>query len=248
MVFHFISFSIPSSSPGFLRNEVQTTLQAMEMLLTAMAETGTQKIIFPSSGGTIYGETNGRPARETDPLNPLSSYGLGKLLCEEMIRFYGRVHNLQYLILRGSNVYGAPRLHRISQGIIDVFLERIMKGEELTVWGNPGNVRDYIFIDDFIDALFALLNLDGGGSRIINIGSGEGVSVRAIIKVIAKLIGAEPAWRLDRQAYSGIPYNVLDVSLLRGLVGWKAKYSLEDGIAEVWRRKRAASSEEFLLA
>lgn len=237
-VFNFLSFSVPSTLPEFLHNELRTTLQAMDLVLTSMVATGAQTIFFPSSGGSIYGETGGRQTRETDPLKPLSSYGMGKLLCEEMIRFYGRVHGLRYMIVRPSNVYGAPCLRRSSQGVIDVFLEEIREGQPLTVWGNPDNIRDYIFIDDFIGAVLRLLDLDDKDSRVLNIGTGKGVSVREIVSLIRRIVGSESEERLDPTKFSGISYNVLDISLLCNLTGWQPCYSIDEGITEAWRRKQ----------
>lgn len=237
IVFDFLSFSVPSTSPTFLGHELDTTLRAMDRLLAAMVHTGVPRIVYPSSGGTIYGEGVGRPARETDPTAPLSSYGMGKLLCEEMIRFYGRIHGLQYLIVRPANPYGTSWLSRKTQGVIDVFLERVLTGQPLQVWGNINNVRDYVFIDDLIEALLTLVRLEDSCSRVVNIGTGQGASLREVIQSIAGAVGREPEWSVNPGAYAGVSSCVLDISQLRALADWKPRYSLDQGIREAWQRK-----------
>jgi UDP-glucose 4-epimerase len=242
-VFNFLSFSVPNTSPGFLQNEVQTTLQSLEILLSTMVETGANRIIFPSSGGTVYGNTGRLPAKETDVLEPLSSYGMGKLLSEEIIRFYNRIHGFQYFILRISNVYGAHRIYRLSQGVIDVFLENILFQTPLKIWGNPDNVRDYLFIDDLLDVILELILQKDRTSMILNVGSGEGTSLREIMNTIRRVTRFDPPWSVDPDQFYGISYNVLDTSLIRNKIGWTPKYNIEQGIMEAWHRKQLAFSE-----
>lgn len=237
VVFHFISFTVPITMPRHMQTEIQTTLPALENVLATMAELEIPKIVFPSSGGTIYGQVGQRAARETDELKPLSSYGMGKWLAEQMIRFYHRVHDIEYSILRIANAYGAERLERISQGLIDVFLEKHLAGEELVLWGDENQVRDYIFIDDVMDAMLGLMDQDEPISTIVNVGSGSGASIGEVLSIMKKVVGHSMQWKVKGEQYAGIPYNVLDISMLHDMIGWKPRYSLEAGIEETWRRK-----------
>src|SRR5581483_2435003 len=173
-----------------------------------------------------------------DPPAPLASYGMGKLLCEEMIRFHHRVHGLGYLILRISNPYGAGRIRRVSQGGIDVFLERVRAGQPLSLWGGLDNVRDYIFIDDLIGIILRLLALDGLESATLNVGGGHGTTIRNILSVIARVTGYEPECQPEPGRFAGVAYNVLDISRLQNLTGWKPGYTIEEGIDEAWKRKQ----------
>jgi UDP-glucose 4-epimerase len=238
VVLDFTSFSFPSTSPKSLQTELNATLQAMETILSAMVDTGVRNIVYPSSGGTIYGDTSHRPALESDPVKPLSSYGVGKLLCEEMIRFYSRVHGIKYQILRISNAYGSSHLRRISQGVIDVFLERVLMKEPILVWGSTEIIRDYLFIDDLVEAVNSLINLGFEQSLVVNVGSGEAVSLIDIIQVIKQVTGYKVEWIVDPNRFYGLIYNALDISLLYKLTQWQPKYSIEKGITEAWIRKK----------
>ncbi|HXU38820.1 MAG TPA: NAD-dependent epimerase/dehydratase family protein [Blastocatellia bacterium] len=237
-VVNLLTFSVPSSAPGNLQGEITTTFQANNLLLSAMIEAGVKRLVFPSSGGTIYGEIGGRAAREDDPAMPLNSHGLGKLICEEMIRFYKRVHGLDYLILRVSNAYGAARIRRVSQGVIDVFLEELRAGRPLNVWGSLDVVRDYIFIDDLIEVFLKLLRQDSLGSRILNVGSGKGTSLREVIDVMAEVTGLPPQLQFAEDKFAGISHNVLDTERLRALIDWSPRHDLRMGVRETWKRKR----------
>ncbi len=238
-VINLLSFSVPSTSPKFLQVELEATLSAMDRLCASMVQSGASKLVYISSGGAIYGEGTGAPARESDPLLPTSSYGMGKLMCEEIVRFYGRVHGLQYLIVRPSNPYGASLFSRKSQGVIDVFLEKILAGQSLDIWGNINAVRDYIFIDDLVEALVSLIGRDDASSRILNLGSGCGTSLQDVIECIGRVTSRRTEWSVDPQKFSGVSSCVLDISALQELTGWKPRYSLDQGIQETWRRKKA---------
>jgi UDP-glucose 4-epimerase len=240
-VFNCISFSVPGTSPGSFLNELSTTVPAMELLLSAMVKMKTARLFFFSSGGTVYGDTGQRPARETDPVQPSCSYALGKVVCEEMIRFYARINPLQYRILRVSNVYGAVSVQRHSQGVVDVFVESILRNKPLTVWGRPDNLRDYIFIDDVMDAVGALMDQEDSQFRIINVGTGIGSSVLDVIRAIERIRGCDLKWQTDPTRYAGVSHNILDISLLRKLTGWQPAYSLARGITELFRRHLEAN-------
>jgi UDP-glucose 4-epimerase len=239
-VFCFLSFTIPATTPGFLQVELQTTLQALENVLATMVEVGAHRVVFPSSGGTIYGDMGKRPARESDVLRPLSSYGVGKLLSEHMILFYARVHMIKFTIMRVSNAYGASRIHRTSQGLIDVSLERLLRGDTPALWGNADHVRDFVFIDDVLEAMLRLLELKQPESLIVNVGTGVGSTLREVLSVIERVAGVAINWRHEHGFYAGIPYSALDTGLLRSLTGWAPSYTLEEGIREAWRRKSLA--------
>lgn len=237
-VVNLLTFSVPNSSPTNLQGEISTTFQATNLLLSAMVKSGTKTLVFPSSGGTIYGDVGPRAASEDDPPAPLNSHGLGKLICEDMIHFYCRVHGLKFLILRISNPYGAARIRRVSQGVIDVFLEQIQAGQPLSIWGSIDVVRDYVFIDDLMDAFLRLLREDLSESHTLNVGSGSGTTLREVLKVIADVTGVTPTLQFTDDKFAGVTHSVLNTERLRGLIDWAPRYSIEMGIRETCGRKR----------
>jgi UDP-glucose 4-epimerase len=234
------SFSVPSTLPLFLGNELKTTVAAMDVLLTALTEHKEAVLYYISSGGAVYGDTGETAARESDPPRPASSYAMGKLLCEEMIGFYGRVHGLRHCILRVANVYGAVSIHRQSQGVVDVFLEKALLNHPLVVWGNPDNVRDYVFIDDLLEVFGLLLRRSDGESRLLNVGTGAGTSVREIIRDLERALERPVEWKLDQTHFAGVARNVLNASKLRELTNWTPAFDMQAGLAEMLRRKRQA--------
>jgi UDP-glucose 4-epimerase len=120
------------------------------------------------------------------------------------------------------------------QGVIDVFLQKIATGEEINIWGDGSAVRDFIFIDDVVEAVGRLIHL-GVKNEIVNIGSGAGITVRDVLEVIKKTVGREfTIRRMNR--YAGVTRSVLNIHKLQKLADWRPGYSLRQGIAEAWRR------------
>jgi UDP-glucose 4-epimerase len=244
-VFCFVSFTNPATTPRSLRVELQTTLQALESILATMVEVGARRVVFPSSGGTIYGDTGKRPARESDVLRPLSSYGVGKLLSEHMIQFYADVHSIKFTIMRVSNAYGATRRHRTSQGFIDASLERVLQGGQPVLWGSAGHLRDFVFIDDAMEAMLRLLELKQPESLTVNVGTGVGSTLKEVLSVIAQVAGVAISPKHEHGFYAGVPHSVLDIGLLQSLTRWAPSYTLEEGIREAWRRKSPAGNVRY---
>lgn len=238
LVINLVTFSIPNTSPYSLQSELNTTLQSLNLLLSLMVKVKVEKIIFPSSGGTIYGDSHLPHSSESSETAPLSSYGMGKLLSEQMIGFYHRTQGLDYLILRISNPYGAAKIRRVSQGAIDIFLEKLRVGHSLSIWGSVETVRDYIFIDDLIDAIIQLIEVGTGPSAVLNVGSGVGVSLREVLSTITAVTGLMPTCHFEEGNFTGVPYSVLNVERLKSLTGWEPTYDLESGIREAWNRKQ----------
>ncbi len=231
----FVSFSVPSTQPRIMSNEIDMTLRAIDLVLQTMFESAVERIIFPSSGGTIYGNIAPVPVREDHAVCPMSSYGMGKLISEQMIQFYSRIHGLNYLIIRISNPYGVKHLRRVSQGVIDVFLQKTKRGEPLQIWGNLDTVRDFLFVDDFSEAYRLLLN-SKLERVIVNVGSGQPTSLHDILDGITSAIGYTPKYESIDGIYKGPSYNVLDISKLQSIIDWSPNHNLFDGISLTWKR------------
>lgn len=235
-VYHFISTTVPSTSKENLEVEVETNLLGTVRLLETMRILGIKEIVYPSSGGTVYGNTESNLINEEEKTEPTCTYGLGKLLIEEIIRFYSRNYGLRYQILRISNPYGDnQKIHR-RQGVIDAFLANVSSGNPLTVWGTGENVRDFIYIEDVIDAIVAL-DRDGRWNELYHIGTGRGASVRQIIEIIKEVTGIPLECTYTESEYAGVRRNVLNISKIKKHVGWTPKYEIAEGIREVWNRQ-----------
>lgn len=237
-VLHFVSATVPATSVAQVDLEVRANLQPTVRLLEAMRTARTPLVVFPSSGGTIYGEEAPEHGfSEGSSVRPSGSYGLGKLLIEEVLSFYARSGGPHCLVLRIANAYG-PSVHGHSrQGVINAFLDRVRAGEPVRLWGDGSAVRDYVHAEDVAAAISALVRSDAR-DEVFNVGSGVGRSIRDLLAVIQRVTGREPVIERRSSEWVGVRRSVLDVSKLRARTGWAPQIGLEDGIAHLWEQVR----------
>ena len=175
------------------------------------AAAGIERLVFISSGGTVYGTPNRVPIDEDHPLAPLNSHGLTKLMVEQYLGLIARTRGLDSVILRVSNPFGPRQAFRKGQGLIPAILERHRQGLPVQVFGDGSAQRDYIYVGDVIDAILAALRLPQARGGIFNIGSGEARSVLEIVAAVEARLGT----RLDREhapvRASDVEVNVLDI-------------------------------------
>ena len=233
-VLHFVSATVPATSVAQVDLELRANVAPTVRLLEAMRSAGTPLVVFPSSGGTVYGdEAPDAGFSETSPVRPAGSYGLGKLLIEEILSFYAQSGGPHCLVLRIANAYG-PSVHGHSrQGVINAFLDCVRAGEALRIWGDGSAVRDYVHAEDVVSAISALVR-SGARDEVFNVGSGIGHSVRDLLGMIRRVTGREPAIEEAGGEWAGVRRSVLDVSKLRARTGWRPRIGLEDGIANLW--------------
>ncbi len=184
VVVHLISTTVPATSNENITYDINSNLIGTIRLLDMMLQYGINKIVFLSSGGTVYGEINENKAHENHPTNPICSHGIIKLCIEKYLLLYNRLHNLQYLILRASNPYG--EYHKSDkQGFINVIIKKILQNRKIVIWGDGTIVRDFIYVKD-LGRIVAYLLENNIFNQIINIGSGEGHSINQVIEYIAE--------------------------------------------------------------
>jgi UDP-glucose 4-epimerase len=241
-VLYFAAHSVPSSNPKFVTGEIEGSLRCLDSLLTSMIEVGSASLVFPSSGGTVYGACHNKLITENDSTAPISSYGMGKLLCEELIKFFHRVHGLEYQILRVANVYGCHLPRKVNQGVIEIFLRKVTQGLPLDVWGNSENVRDYIFIDDLCCSIERILESQPEPG-IYNIGTGVGHTVSDVIRAIETVTNKRAVVNYITAPDGMVPRNVLDITKIHDATGWSPKCSLLDGVQILYDRVLAQDKE-----
>lgn len=230
VVVHLVSTTNPRTSFSDVYHDVSSNLLPMVQLLEILKDSG-KKIIFCSSGGTVYGPAKQLPINEDHPRHPVTPYGLVKSAMEEYIHYYHINFGLPYLVVRPANVYG-PKLRSIGeQGIISTLLFNALHQKETTLWANPDNIRDYVFIDDFVSALMSLIR--AGAQGIYNIGSGKGYSLNEIIEAAGKVLGEQPKVHFTSQPIRDEASNVLDIAKINHLTGWLPVVTLEQGIRSI---------------
>ena len=242
-VFFFLSSTFPSTSTDSLELEISRTLWGLDYLLRKMRDNNVNQIVFPSSGGTVYGNVKNGFAREDSLLEPTTPYGIGKKMCEEVLKFYSGF-GIASTVLRVGNVYGTPMIRKAAQGVIDIFIQKALNGDTATVWGDAlYNERDYIFADDFSEAVAMITEENPDGMEVYNLGSGIGTSLETIIACInAHLDTPLNLKHIDNDSSANIKRIVLDMTKFKNKTGWIPKYSIEEGIVKTIERKVRAQS------
>lgn len=232
VVFHLVSTTKPASSSANMAFDVQSNVVSSIHMLQACVDAGVARVLFASSGGTVYGLPASLPIPETQAPEPIVSYGLTKLAIERYAALFERQSGLCTLSLRIGNPYG-PRHYDQQQGVIPVFIRRVRSGKPIEIWGDGSVVRDYVYVDDVADAFLAGMHYRGG-HRIFNIGSGQGHSLSEIVDRLGVLSGG--AVSIDYRPARGfdIPAIVLDIARARAELGWIPKTAFEDGLRATW--------------
>ena len=220
--------------------DAELNLLGMLRLLEASVAAGVQRVLFASSGGACYGEQERFPATEAHPTRPVSPYGVSKAAGELYLGYYLAQHKLPYVALRYANVYGPRQDPHGEAGVVAIFAERILGGEECTIFGDGGQSRDFVFVGDVARANLAALTADFVGP--VNVGTGREIS---ILELHAKLAEAARVVRPPKHA-PGKPgeqrRSVIDPTLASKVLGWRPEVSLEQGLARTLEFFRGRSS------
>lgn len=201
---------------------------------------GVSRFVFVSSGGVVYGEPEQRPTSETAPKAPLSPYGVSKLATEYYLYYLLRVHGLDYVALRYSNVYGPRQDPHGEAGVVAIFSERLARAEPLTIYGDGEQTRDYVFVGDVAAAnmlatdvaLPAPTSID---DRAFNVGTGVGTSVLSLATAMAAVADREVERRHVPERPGELRDSCLDCGKAAGVLGWSPATPLTDGLDETYR-------------
>jgi UDP-glucose 4-epimerase len=238
VVFHFAHQNSPLTSDSDWSRDSRLNLLPTLNLLTAIGRAGRRPhVVYPSSGGAVYGLSPEHvPFREDSPCLPENSYGIQKLAVEHYLRIMAERELLTATVLRIGNAYGSLLPPERLQGFIGIAVHRILRGEPVRLVGDPGNVRDYVHVDDVCEALMRAMDRREG-FEVFNIGAGAGASVADIVRMLQQHAGRPVATSVE--TISGAerlpPWCVLDVSRAARVLGWKSAISLEQGIARMFR-------------
>jgi len=232
-VFHFVSLTTPGSSMDDPLIDIDTNVRGTIRLLDECVKAKIKKIIFPSSGGAIYGNQETDFLSEEDPLNPISPYAISKLTIEKYLEYY-RIHKgLDYLVIRLSNPYGPKQNIVGSQGIIPIFLNQVKMGRLMTIFGDGENVRDYIYIDDAIENV-KKISFIKTRYRVYNIGSGKGASINRVVKIIEKVTAKKVKIKKMPARDSDVRRVFLSTKRIRKEIDFTLNTNLKEGIRKTW--------------
>ena len=228
-VFHLAAqASVPESIKHPVK-DAETNLHATLQLLDAAADAGVKRFIFAGTGGALSSEKTQLPTDEEHIAEPSSPYAIAKVASEYYGAFYRQVKKLPFVSLRFANVYGSRQNPHGEAGVISIFSTRMLKGENLKINGDGKQTRDYIYVDDVVDALMAALETPKAEGPY-HVGNGVEISVNDLFKRLAKMTGYKKK-ALKGPLDIGAPRrSSLDSSKIRKELGWAATTSLDEGL------------------
>ena len=229
VVYHLISTTVPTTSNQAISQELTANVVLSANLLEACVHQKIAKIIFLSSGGTVYGKESKCPLNEKTPTNPITSYGVQKITIEKLIYLYNYLYGLDYRIIRLSNPYGPYQRPNGVLGAVTTFTYKALNREEILVYGDGSVVRDFIYIDD---AVRGILKIANGCDRhhIFNLGCGYGTSIKQVIDTIHKALSIDVHVKYLEARNVDVPINYLNISRFEMAYGALNPLSLEEGI------------------
>ncbi|HEX4364153.1 MAG TPA: NAD-dependent epimerase/dehydratase family protein [Solirubrobacteraceae bacterium] len=231
-IFHLaaqVDVRLSLADPAFdARTNVEGTINVLESA-RALDTPRPPRVVFASTGGAIYGETDVLPTPESVPALPMAAYGQSKLCAELYLGLYRRLYGLPTIALRFGNVYGPRQDPHGEAGVIAIFCGRLRDGGRLTIFGDGSQTRDYVYVGDLVDALIRAGDRDEGGS--VNVGTEEETSVLDIVGVLAELHGpGTPEPELAPARLGEIDRSCLDASRARETLGWRAHTPIAEGL------------------
>ncbi len=229
VVYHMVSTNTPGNLDEKIIEDIESNVIVTIKLLDACIRQNVKRIIFISSGGTVYGRNNICPINEDAMTCPISSYGIQKLVIEKVLYFYGYHKKLDYKIIRLANPYGPYQRPNGNLGVVTTFVYHALRDGHVEVYGDGSVVRDFIYIDD---AITGMLNIaqDKSEYTVFNLGSGKGTSINEVINSIKQTICPELEISYKASRLSDVPQNYLDIGRYENLFGRLNPISLHDGI------------------
>jgi len=237
---HLVATTLPRTSNEDPTHDLESNLLPTIRFLAVARERGVRRIVFASSGGTVYGIPSVVPVPETHATQPLCSYGIHKLAIEHYLHLYHALHGLEYCVLRLANPFGERQRSDASQGAVAVFLDHALRGTPVTIWGDGSAVRDYVYVGDVAAAFLAAVP-PGGPTGVYNIGSGHGQSVNDLLAAIESLLGRTVARTYVEGRPFDVPVNVLDIGLAARELHWRPRVAFREALDRTlaWRRRVA---------
>ena len=228
LVFHMAAQSSVSRSTKDPILDSEINVLGTLRLLDAARRAGVDKVIYSCTGGALYGEPMTVPCPDDTPVVPISPYGMSKYVAEQYLEYYRRQYLVNYTSLRYGNVYGPRQDPKGEAGVVAIFISAMLNGSRPVIFGDGGQERDFVAVDDVVEANMAAI--DRGSGKAMNIATGELTSVNRLFEMLKEITGFR--WDAGRApARAGDVYRIsLDCSLAAKELGWSPRTSLADGL------------------
>lgn len=237
IVIWLASSLIPGSENSSLEHDFNLNIKPVLLFLEKSSSSKMKKFIYLSSGGTVYGDPDyKRLWQEEDDKNPISEYGLSKLMTENYIKFITRKSNFESYILRPSNVYGKYQNLNKPQGIIGFAFKSLLQKTSISLFNEGKVLRDFIYVDDLAEAVsLCMLNKPQPSvTHIYNVGSGDPISIKEIVSKIGFVASSEVRAEMKEARSFDCDFNALNIEKLTTELNWKPKTSIDEGLQIVW--------------
>ncbi len=228
-VYHMFSTTVPTTANRHITDELNANVVVTSCLLEACVRQKVGRVVFISSGGTVYGKETACPLKEETPTYPICSYGIQKITIEKLLYLYRYMHGLDYRIIRLANPYGPYQRPNGILGAVTTFTHKALHGEDLIVYGDGSVVRDFIYIEDAIRAIENIAK-DGAKYKTYNVGSGYGTSIRQVVETIKETLNIDVNIRYQEGRRADVPMNYLDITRYEDEFGKLNPISLQEGI------------------
>ena len=229
VVVHSISSTTPSTSNLDPLLDIQNNLASTVKLLQLMLSNNIKRIIYISSGGTVYGMPSSNPVPETHALNPICSYGVVKVAIEMYLKMYAHLFGLQPMIIRPSNVYGPRQGNYGIQGSIATFMKQAFSQKKISIWGDGTIKRDYLFVTDL--AKLCRLAIDKETTGVLNAGSGIALSLNEILDLISVEMQKDLKVEYAPSRVFDVQEIALDITLAQNIFDWQPSVAVHQGLA-----------------
>jgi UDP-glucose 4-epimerase len=230
--------TVPATAELDPQADQRTNVEGGLRLLEGVRAARVRRVVFLSSGGTVYGPTDRLPIPEDAPTRPISAYGISKLLFESYLGLAAKQHGFEHVILRPGNVYGDPLPRQRPQGVIEHWMARIAAGLPIEVWNDLAVTRDLLHVDDMTTAILAAVErpLD---RAVLNIGTGVGTSLGELLQLLERVVGRPVHTEVRSTAPAAIPANVLDPRKAMEVLGFRTTIPLATGVERLWQQIEA---------
>lgn len=233
-VFHLVSTTNPALSAKDPYIDIDTNIRGSVSLFEICAQSKVKRVIFPSSGGTVYGNIDSDLIDESTVPRPVSPYGIGKLTIEHYLRYFKQTAGLDYIVYRIANPYGPGQNVYGKQGVVPIFLHACLAREAINVYGDGSMVRDYLYIDDLINMIATSFDKEHRHSTY-NLGSGEGYSVNDLVSSIRSCTHDKVMVEHNPVPPTFVHKSVLDISRFVDEFDYTPRTKLSEGIALTWQ-------------
>ena len=229
VVIHLISTTVPSTSNLDPISDIQGNLESSVRLFQVMVSVNVKRIIYLSSGGTVYGIPSTATVQEDHPLNPICSYGVVKVAVEKYLGMYEQLYGFKPLIIRASNPFGPRQGHDGVQGVASTFMQKMLSNGKVTIWGDGSAKRDYLYVSDL--ARICRMAAESELTGIFNAGSGTGLTLIELAHMIEKASGM----KLNIEYKAGRSFDVREIVLntekAKALLNWAPEIAIQDGLS-----------------